>query len=69
MIHTIIYYLPTQEAVAVSPGGGRARALYGALVAVEGVGAEEQLPPAPRHQGGRHDAVWRSLLVSWSTEW
>ena len=49
----------------VSPGGGRARALYGALVAVEGVGAEEQLPPAPRRQGGRHDAcVWGSLLLS-----
>ena len=39
----------------MSPGGGCARALYGALVAVEGVGAEEQLPPAPRGQGGGHD--------------
>ena len=48
----------------MSPGGGCARALYGALVAVEGVGAEEQLPPAPRHQGGRHDAGWRSLLLN-----
>ena len=45
-------FLPTQEAVAVSPGWWSARALYGALVAVEGVGAQEQLPPAPRHQGG-----------------
>ena len=63
--HFLYSFLPTQEAVAVSPGGGRARALYGALVAVEGVGAEEQLPPAPRHQGGRHDAcVWGSLLLS-----
>ena len=61
---TIVYYLPTQEAVAVSPGGGSARALYGALVAVEGVGAEEQLPPASRHQGGRHDdGVEESIAV------
>ena len=50
-------FLPTQEAVAVSPGGWSARALYGALVAVEGVGAQEQLSPAPRHQGGRHNSI------------
>ena len=58
----------------MSPGWWCARALYGALVAVEGVRAQEQLPPAPRHQGGRHDGcvvVWRILVLvlSWSTEW
>ena len=49
----------------MSPGGGRARALYGALVAVEGVGAEEQLPPAPRHQGGRHDGWVEESIAEW----
>ena len=58
----------------MSPGWWCACALYGALVAVEGVRAQEQLPPAPRHQGGRHDGcvvVWRILVLvlSWSTEW
>ena len=56
-IYIYILHLPTQEAVAVSPGGWCASALYGALVAVEGVRAEEQLPPAPRHQGGRHNSI------------
>ena len=48
----------------MSPGGWCARALYGALVAVEGVRAEEQLPPAPRHQGGRHGGCVEDSSVS-----
>ena len=48
----------------MSPGWWSACALYGALVAVEGVRAEEQLPPAPRHQGGRHDGCPGPLNVN-----
>ena len=48
----------------MSPGWWSACALYGALVAVEGVRAEEQLPPAPRHQGGRHGGCVEDSSVS-----